>query len=127
MTGGLMSTHDLIERYLDAWNETDPAQRRTVIEGVWAENGRYVDPLADVTGHDQIDDLIEAVHTQAPGHVFRLLRDTVDAHHDVVRFAWELVPESGGDPLAIGFDVAVMESDGRIRSVLGFLDKAPEE
>jgi hypothetical protein len=43
----------------------------------------------------------------------------------VVRFSWELVPEAGGEPLAIGFDVAVTGADGRIRSVLGFLDKAP--
>ena len=46
-------------------------------------------------------------------------------HHNVVRFSWELVPASGGDSVAIGFDVAVTEEDGRIRSVFGFLDKAP--
>ena len=32
---------------------------------------------------------------------------------------------SGGESLAIGFDVAVTEEDGRIRSVVGFLDKVP--
>jgi hypothetical protein len=57
--------------------------------------------------------------------VFRLLDDRIDAHHNVVRFSWELVPASGGESLAIGFDVAVTQQDGRIASVLGFLDKAP--
>jgi hypothetical protein len=42
-----------------------------------------------------------------------------------MRFWWELVPTSGGDPLAIGFDVAVTKNDGRIGRVVGFLDKAP--
>jgi hypothetical protein len=54
-----------------------------------------------------------------------LVDGEIDAHHDVMRFSWELVPASGGDPVAIGFDVAETGEDGRIRNVLGFLDKAP--
>ena len=76
-------------------------------------------------GRDEISALIGTVQEQVPGHVFRLLDNTVDAHHNVVRFSWELVPASGGESVAVGFDVAVTEEDGRIGSVLGFLDKAP--
>ena len=119
-----MDAKRLVERYLDAWNETDAHARRSAIAAVWAEDARYVDPLASVSGHDQISDLIHAVQAQARGHVFRLL-DGVDAHHDVMRFGWELVPESGGEPVAIGFDVAITGDDGRLASVVGFLDKAP--
>jgi hypothetical protein len=57
--------------------------------------------------------------------VFRLVEGNVDAHHNVLRFSWELVPAAGGDPLAIGFDVAVTRADGRIGNLVGFLDKAP--
>ncbi len=120
-----MDTRQLVERYLDTWNETDPQARRSAVSSVWAEDARYVDPLVDVAGCDQISDLIGAVQEQAPGHVFRLLDNDVDAHHNVARFWWELVPASGGESLAIGFDVAVTNDDGRIGSVLGFLDKAP--
>jgi SnoaL-like domain len=122
-----MDATQLVERYLDMWNETDPDARRAAVTRVWALDGRYVDPMADVEGQHQIFDLIGALHQQVPGHVFRLHGDDgrIDAHHDVVRFAWELVPAAGGEPLAIGFDVAVTEDDGRIGSVLGFLDKAP--
>jgi len=35
------------------------------------------------------------------------------------------VPADGGESIVEGFDVAVTEGDGRITSVLGFLDKAP--
>jgi SnoaL-like domain len=115
----------LVDRYIGTWNETDPEARRSAVASVWADGARYVDPLADVTGRDQIDALIGSIQEQVPGHVFRLADGQVDAHHDVVRFSWELVPEAGGEPLAIGFDVAVTGADGRIRSVLGFLDKAP--
>jgi SnoaL-like domain len=122
-----MNAAELVERYLDTWNETDADARRSAVGGVWADDGRYVDPLADVMGGDQISNLIGAVQERVPGHVFRLVddRDGIDAHHNVVRFSWELVPVSGGEPVAVGFDVAVTNQDGRIGSLLGFLDKAP--
>src|SRR5262245_37478205 len=106
-----MDAENLVERYLDTWNETDAEARATEVAGLFAESGSYTDPLATVSGHEQIAGLIGAVQEQVPGHVFRLL-DTVDAHHNVMRFSWELVPASGGDSVAIGFDVAVVESDG---------------
>jgi hypothetical protein len=43
----------------------------------------------------------------------------------VARFRWGLAPEGAGEPVVIGFDVAVVAEDGRLRSVLGFLDKVP--
>ena len=120
-----MQTEQLIERYLGAWNETDADARRAAVADVYADGAQYIDPLADVTGHDQLSELIGAVQQQVPGHVFRLADGGVDAHHNIARFSWELVPATGGESLAVGFDVAVLEDDGRIASVLGFLDKAP--
>jgi SnoaL-like domain len=119
-----MDATQLVERYLETWNEQDADARRSAIAGLYVEDARYVDPLADVAGHDEISGLIGAVRAEVPGHVFRLANG-VDAHHDVMRFGWELVPTSGGEPLAIGFDVAVTNRDGKIAGVLGFLDKAP--
>jgi hypothetical protein len=116
---------NLAERYLHAWNQADPDERAAAVGATWAENATYVDPVAAAEGREQIFDLIGAVQMQVPGHVFRLLRDTVDSHHNVVRFGWELVPAAGGESLAVGFDIAVVEEDGRIGTVLGFLDKAP--
>ena len=87
----------------------DAEARRSALASLWTEDARYVDPLASVAGPDAISELIGAVQAQAPGFEFRLANG-VDAHHDVVRFGWELVPASGGEPLAIGFDVAAMHS-----------------
>jgi hypothetical protein len=121
-----MEAIELVESYLDIWNETDPDARGEALASVWAEDAEYVDPLAAVSGRDQISDLIGSVQQQLPGHVFRLSdRRDVDVHHNVMRFWWELVPVSGGEPLAVGFDVAVTRNDGRIGRVVGFLDKAP--
>jgi SnoaL-like domain len=119
------AAQQLVEQYIDTWNETDAEARDSAVARVWTDGARYVDPLADVTGREQISALIGSVQEQAPGHVFRLVDGDIDAHHNVMRFSWELVPTSGGEPLAVGFDVAETADDGRIHSVLGFLDKAP--
>ncbi|MFG2016980.1 nuclear transport factor 2 family protein [Actinomadura geliboluensis] len=114
---------ELVQRYLAAWNETDAAARRAVLADVFAEDAVYTDPLASVRGRDGLDATIAAVQAQFGGLVFSL-GGAVDAHHDIARFTWHLGPE-GGEPVVIGFDVAVIGEDGRIRQVLGFLDKVP--
>jgi hypothetical protein len=113
----------LAQRYIDTWNETDPASRRRLIEATWAADGRYVDPLADARGHDAIDATLAAVQAQFPGLTFALA-GPVDAHHDQARFTWELAP-AGAEALVVGFDVAERDADGRLSLVLGFLDKVP--
>lgn len=113
----------LVAAYLLAWNATDPRARRTAIERAFAVDARYADPLADVTGHDGLDAVIAGAQEQFPGFVFTG-HGTVDGHHDQVRFSWGLGPV-GAEPLVVGSDVAVVDDDGRIRLVLGFLDKVP--
>lgn len=117
----MTDAHDLVRRYLAAWNETDPGRRRRALDELWAEDGSYTDPLAEAAGRDAIDQLIGAVQQQFRGLVFRLAGD-IDAHHNLARFAWELGPD-GGAPLIAGSDVTVTGPDGRLRAVLGFLDK----
>jgi hypothetical protein len=113
---------ELAEQYIAAWNETDPAARRALIDEIWAADGRYIDPLAEVTGRDQIDAVIAAAQGQFAGMKFRLA-GAVDAHHDQARFTWELGPD--GTAVVVGFDVAQRDADGRLALVLGFLDKVP--
>jgi hypothetical protein len=114
---------EIIERYIATWNETDPGRRRELIDSLWAPDGSYTDPLADVQGRDQIDAVVGAVQEQFPGLVFRL-GGAVDANHHQARFTWHL-GDGSAEPLVIGFDVAVLDDAGLIRSVHGFLDKVP--
>jgi hypothetical protein len=115
--------NDLIERYLACWNETEPAARRKLIDDLWAEDASYIDPMAQAHGRDAIDATIAAVQGQFPGLVFTPV-GSVDAHHRQARFTWGLGP-AGVEPIVIGFDVAVTDGDGRLTTVLGFLDKVP--
>jgi len=115
---------EIVERYIAAWNETDAERRRGLVDALWTEDGRYTDPLADAHGRAEIDGLIGAVQQQFPGFVFTL-GGPVDAHHEQARFTWHLAPEGAAEPVVTGFDVAVLNGGGQIRSVYGFLDKVP--
>ncbi|KAA9151354.1 nuclear transport factor 2 family protein [Amycolatopsis acidicola] len=110
-------------RYLDAWNEADPAKRREIVEEVFTADGTYTDPLGAVRGHEGIDGFIAGAQQQFAGLRFSL-GGPVDGHHDIARFQWHLAPEGAAEPLAIGFDV-ISVADGKIRQVQGFLDKMP--
>ena len=112
----------VIDQYIAAWNETDPSARHELIARAWTEDGSYLDPLMSGKGVDGIDTMIGGVQTQFPGYRLRRTGE-LDAHNNVVRFSWELVAE-GRPPLAGGVDFAVV-SDGRLRSITGFLDFAP--
>jgi hypothetical protein len=114
---------DLAQRYIAVWNETDPGARRRAVEELYTVDARYVDPLVEADGRENISATIGAVQEQFPGFVFRLA-GPVDAHHDQVRFTWELGPAGEPAPIA-GFDVAVSDGNGRLRTVLGFLDRVP--
>ena len=112
----------MIDQYIAAWNETDPATRRALIARTWTEDGHYLDPLMSGEGHDGIDAMVGAVQTQFPGHRFRRTGE-LDTHHDRVRFSWELGPDFG-PPLAGGVDFGVV-SDGRLHTITGFFDFDP--
>ncbi|WP_055489297.1 nuclear transport factor 2 family protein [Streptomyces sp. TP-A0356] len=113
-----------VARYFEAWNTPDPQALATAVAAAWTADGSYTDPLADVSGHQQIAAVITGAHEQFPGFSFRL-SGAVDGHHDIARFAWELVSEADGAAPVAGFDVIALGEDGRIRSVHGFLDRLP--
>jgi len=119
-----MTTYDeLAQRYIDTWNETDPSARRAAVDQLYTEDARYVDPLAAADGPEAIASMIGAVQQQFPEFSFRLA-GPVDGHHNQARFGWELGPAGSPAPI-VGFDVAVSDDSGRIKTVLGFLDKVP--
>jgi hypothetical protein len=119
-----MDAYDaVVTRYLEVWNEADPARRRMLIARGWGEGAHYHDPLMEGIGHGAIDALIQAVHSQFPGYRFQQV-GRAEGHSSYVRFAWELGPEGGPAPIA-GSDVAVLGPDGRLERVIGFLDRVP--
>jgi hypothetical protein len=111
----------IAERYIAVWNETDPELRRALLTKLWTESGTYVDPLMQGAGHEEIEALIGGVHRQFPGCRFALT-GRPDGYGDRVRFSWEL--RQGGEVLVNGTDFGTLDQ-GRLKSVVGFLDQVP--
>jgi hypothetical protein len=112
-----------VDSYLAMWNEPDAALRAEHIERAWTVDGKYADPLLDAEGHAALGEMVGAVHAQYPGHRFRRVSG-IDAHHDLVRFAWELVAPDGTLTVG-GVDVAEVAPDGRLERVAGFFGEPP--
>ena len=110
--------------YIDLWNERNPARRREILAACWASDARYVDPLMSGDGHDGVDALISGVQQRFPDFKFKLIGEP-NGYGDHVRFCWGLGPDGADSPIK-GTDFAVL-SDGRIRSITGFLDQVPAD
>ncbi|QOV33623.1 nuclear transport factor 2 family protein [Streptomyces ferrugineus] len=115
-----------VARYFEAWNTREPEALARAVATAWSPQGGYTDPLADVRGHEGIVAVVSAAHARFPGFVFRLT-GSVEGHHDTARFSWELVSEADGSAPVAGSDVITLDPEGRITSVLGFLDRVPAE
>ena len=111
------------EAYVATWNETDPARRRAGIAAAWAEAGTYRDPVMASDGHAGVDAMLAGVQARFPGFVLKRT-SRVDAHNGALRFGWSLGPASGPSVVE-GVDFCTLAPDGRLASVVGFIDKAP--
>ena len=109
-------------RYIETWNATDTDERDRLLASHWTTDASYVDPLMSAASAAEVSGLIAAVHQRFPGFRFTLI-NTPDGHGKHVRFAWGLGP-AGAEPVIEGSDV-IMLQDGRMKDVVGFLDKLP--
>jgi len=118
-------TREVIDGYFAMWNETDPVRRRQVIEETWTQDASYIEPLMVAEGYEGLNDGVAGLQAQFPGHQLRLA-GRVDAHHDRIRWSWELLGPQGGAPMAAGTNVGTLAPDGRLREVTGFFDSTPD-
>ncbi len=116
-----MAIEELIDRYFAVWNAADDAMRANLLASIWAETGLYTDPSVRAAGAGALLTHIAGVRERRPGAVWSLV-GPLDAHHDLVRFAWHVMDASGTE-LRRGIDVLVLTEGGtRIAQVIGFFD-----
>lgn len=107
----------LIDRYIAAWNEPDPATRRALLVGVWARDGVYTDPLFHAVGRFELDELIARFRENTPGVRFEL-EGKIDNHHAFLRFFWKMhLPDGSQVP---GMDFGELAPDGKLARIVGF-------
>lgn len=115
------SVQSTVDAYVAAWNHNDAAARRDAVRSAFADGGHYRDPVMAAAGHDAIAAMLGAVQEKFPGFVLRRT-SPVDHHGGGLRFAWTLGPAEG-PPAVEGVDFCCIAEDGRLASVVGFIDR----
>jgi hypothetical protein len=116
-----MSTQEVVQAYMEAWNETDEGKRRVLLDKAWADNGTYTDPMQHAEGRDELIGLISQFQQQMPGASI-VMASLIDEHHDRLRFQWRM---EGGPQAMEGIDIGKTAADGRLESIVGFFGAAP--
>jgi len=113
----------IIDAYVASWNETDPAKRKSALAASCAASASYRDPVMVSDGQAGLDAMLAGVQAKFPGFVLKRI-SKVDSHNGAVRFAWSLGPASGPSVVE-GVDFATLSADGKLASIVGFIDKMP--
>jgi hypothetical protein len=112
-----------VERYVSVWNESDAAERRRLIEALWAPDGANFTRSSEWRGHDA---LVERVRgswekwVRDGGCIFRPRHAA--GHHGAARVVWEMVSAADGRVVSVGNELLVLAADGRIREDWQFVD-----
>ncbi|MBA2607940.1 MAG: hypothetical protein H0U92_03285 [Actinobacteria bacterium] len=119
-----MATPDeLAHWYADAWNETDPAKRRALLEAACSPGIRFLQEgfEYEVVGIDALDRTIAEYQATWPDGIEGRVEITtpIQSHHGIGRggFAWIV-----GDERTYGTDFAEIGDDGRMQMIAVFID-----
>lgn len=126
---------DFTRRWFALWTEADPEARSRQVADLWATNGAQVlvdppqevrdaatalafpVPRLEVRGHDEIDRRVTQAYAMfvEPGvHTFVAAGDAVLLAPALVGLGWEMVAVADGTVAGSGYDVIVLDDDGRI-------------
>lgn len=117
-----MSTiEELMSRNVAAvFNERDDERRRAAIEALYTPDATVAEADDADAGWDGVDDVARRVIEGAAGMTFSVVSGPT-AIDDLGRVTWELAPETGGDAVVRGTDIAVVR-DGRIHKLYTFIE-----
>jgi hypothetical protein len=130
-----ISLDDFSRRWFALWTEADPQARSRQVTELWATNGAQVlvdppqamreaatalafpVPRLEVRGHDEIDRRVSQAYAMfvQPGlHTFKAAGDAVYLAPALVGLGWDMVTIADGTVAGSGYDVIVLDDDGRI-------------
>jgi hypothetical protein len=127
---------DLTNRWFTLWTEADPQARSSQVAALWAANGAQVlvdppeamreaatelafpVPRLEVRGHDEIDRRVTRAYEMfiEPGeYTFAATGgDAALLAPALVGLAWNMATVADGSVVGSGYDVLVLDDDGRI-------------
>jgi hypothetical protein len=114
---------ETIDTYFDAWNATDGAERRTLIERCLTGDVELIDENGRFSGHDGLGALMAKFHQEVPGG--RIVKTSgFDEFEGITRYAWDVV-DAEGNTVLVGLDVVEEGADGRLQRIVMFHGPLP--
>lgn len=112
----IQSVEEMIEKYVNAWNNKTLAEYTAAFAECWAEDATYTDPNFEVKGIDGIAELANVSLPNAPLRKFSVFTQP-EYHHKVGRYNWqvELPDETKG-----GFDYFEFNDEYKITRIVSF-------
>jgi hypothetical protein len=126
---------DFTRRWFALWTEADPQARSRQVADLWAPSGAQVlvdppqamreaatalafpVPRLEVRGHAEIERRVSqayALFVESGVHTFRAAGDAVLLAPALVGLEWKMVTVADGTVAGSGYDVIVLDDDGRI-------------
>jgi hypothetical protein len=115
---------EIVTRYVALWNQPDDDKRRLEIVALWTPEGLHYAKSHTCHGYAALEARVTGSYERsiAPGlNVFRAA-DRLDAHHNAIRFTWNMVRRDSGEIAATGTEFLVLADDGRIQADYQFVD-----
>jgi hypothetical protein len=121
MTTSLTTAQQLVEIFVQAWNETDVAKRNDLLAQSVSEDMRYTDQHRPdpVKSLQEMQSFLKLFRERVE-HKVEIVK--LESHHHVFRLHWQLKRESDNNILSSGQFVGEVE-DNRISNVISFIDK----
>lgn len=113
---------DLVDRYVQAWNEPDTEQRRLALATLYSLDGSVTTQSDTHEGIEAIAGHIADVYNQFIGSGrFRFRSGGALSHHGCILFRWEMVDNNSGALADAGMNLFLLEVDGQIRGDYQFV------
>jgi hypothetical protein len=114
---------ETIDTYFDAWNATNDAERRSLIERCLTSDVELIDENGRFSGHDALGALMAKFHQAVPGG--RIVKTSgFDAFEGITRYSWDVV-DAEGNTKSGGLDVVEADADGRLQRIVMFHGPLP--
>jgi SnoaL-like domain len=112
----------LLERYIGAWNDPDPARRAAAARKLWAPDGALINARQEYRGHEAVIRAIARSYERfvSDGYRYRA-REGTTSHHDGVCLLWEMLDPEGSVDSA-GANFLLFDRDRRIRLDYQFVE-----
>jgi hypothetical protein len=116
-----MQKIEIIEAYINAWNEKEVEKRKQLLKISFAKNGIYLDPHIPkpVSNLSEMEEIIKTFQLRLPHKLVK--NSEPEFHNSIFRMQWKM--DNEGSVLSYGTFVGEFDEASKINRVYCFIDK----